>query len=47
MVAALELAVKVEDRLPVGGRVLAWARLLKIYGALRMDDLFPENVRRR
>ena len=47
VVAALELAVKAEDRLPAGARVLAWARLLKIYGALRMDDLqrlHPKNV---
>ena len=47
VVAALELAVKAEDRLPVGARALAWARLLKIHGALRMDDLqrlHPKNV---
>ena len=47
VVAALELAVTAEDRLPVGPRVLAWARLSNIYGALRMDDLqrlHPKNV---
>ena len=47
VIAALELAVAAEDRLPVGARVSAWARLLKINGNLRMDDLqrlHPENV---
>ena len=47
VIAALELAVAAEDRNPVGARVSAWARLLKINGSLSMDDLqriHPENV---
>ena len=35
--AVVALEVKAEHRLPDGAWVLAWARLLKIYGALRMD----------
>ena len=39
VVASLELAVLAEDRLPEGLRVLAWMRLVKVYGVLRADDI--------
>ena len=38
LIAALEVAV-VSESLTKGMRVVAWARLLKIYGTLRADDL--------
>jgi hypothetical protein len=38
MVASLETHVVDEDQ-PLGMRILAWARLLKIFGVLRWDDL--------
>jgi hypothetical protein len=38
MVAALETHVADEDQ-PFGMRILAWARLLKVFGVLRWDDL--------
>ena len=39
VVAAMELAVARDLDLPVGARVVLWARLIKLYGSLRMDDL--------
>ena len=47
IIVALEVAVASEGELPRGLRVVAWARLLKIYGVLRTDDLQrlrPANV---
>ena len=48
LIAALEVAVVDEALLPRGLRVVAWARLVKIFGVLRTDDLQrlrPENVK--
>ena len=39
LVAAMELAVSRNMELPAAARVVLWSRLVKIYGALRMDDL--------
>ena len=39
IVAALEVAVVDSDVLPSGLRVIAWCRLLKVYGVMRTDDL--------
>jgi hypothetical protein len=47
LIAALEVAVVSEVPFPKGLRVVAWARLLKIYGVLRTDDLQrlkPANI---
>ena len=48
LVAAMELAVAMDETLPDAARVVLWARLVKTYGALRMDDLqrlAPERVK--
>ena len=48
LVAAMELAVAQDDCLPDAARVVVWSRLVKVYGALRMDDLQrirPDEVR--
>ena len=39
VVAALEVAVTDENSLLVGLRVVAWCRLIKVYGVMRTDDL--------
>ena len=47
LIAALEVAVVNEECFPLGLRVVAWARLLKIFGVLRTDDLQrlkPANI---
>jgi hypothetical protein len=47
LIAALEVAVVNEDCFPRGLRVVAWARLLKVFGVLRTDDLQrlrPANI---
>ena len=47
LIVALETAVIDEDSMPAGLRVVAWCRLLKVYGVMRMDDLKrmrPANV---
>ena len=39
LVAAMELAVTRDAKLPAAAKVVIWSRLVKIFGALRMDDL--------